>query len=134
MTLCMRLISVGSSYSIAVGATQGVSQCVLLDIKGFTCLLEACAYRNIGMMILPRGILHAVQFVLGVCGTDTKTYIVVVVVVFTPTRIIKSVVTGQSPVTQELGNTPGKNTNKPMVVHAYITADEIHASTSNIKK
>ena len=34
-----------------------------------------------------------------------------VVVVLTLTRIIKSVVTGQAPVTLELRNTPGKNTN-----------------------
>ena len=36
--------------------------------------------------------------------------IVVVVVVLTLTRIVKSVVTGQAPVTLELKNTPGKNT------------------------
>ena len=35
------------------------------------------------------------------------------VVVLTLTRIIKSVVTGQAPVTLELRNTPGKNTNNP---------------------
>ena len=35
-------------------------------------------------------------------------YVVVVVVVLTLTRIIKSVVTGQAPVTLELRNTPGK--------------------------
>ena len=34
--------------------------------------------------------------------------VVVVVVVLTLTRIIKSVVTGQAPVTLELSNTPGK--------------------------
>ena len=38
---------------------------------------------------------------------------VVVVVVFTLTRIIKSVVTGQAPVTLEMRNTPGKNTYNP---------------------
>ena len=53
-------------------------------------------------------------------------------VVLTSTRIIKSVVTGQAPVTLELRNTPGKNTNKPKVAHAYITADAIHASNRNI--
>ena len=58
--------------------------------------------------------------------------VVVVVVVLTLTRIIKSVVTGQAPVTLELRNTPGKNTNKPKVVHACITADAINASTRNI--
>ena len=47
-------------------------------------------------------------------------------------RIIKSVVTGQAPVTLELRNTLGKNTKKPKVVHACITADAIHASTRNI--
>ena len=55
----------------------------------------------------------------------------VVVVVLTLTRIIKPVVTGQAPVTLELRNTPGKHT-QPKVVHAYITADAIHASTRNI--
>ena len=55
-----------------------------------------------------------------------------VVVVLTLTRIIKSVVTGQAPVTLELRNTPGENTNKPKVAHAYITADAIHASTRSI--
>ena len=39
--------------------------------------------------------------------------IVVVVVVLTLTRIIKSVVTGQAPVTLELRNTPGKKTHNP---------------------
>ena len=39
------------------------------------------------------------------------------VVVLTLTRIIKSVVTGQAPVTLNLRNTPVKNT-KPSVVHA----------------
>ena len=58
--------------------------------------------------------------------------IVVVVVVLTLTRIIKSVVTGQAPVTLELRNTPGKTHTQPEVVHAYITADAIHASTRNI--
>ena len=37
----------------------------------------------------------------------------VVVVVLTLTRIIKSVVTGQAPVTLELRDTPGKNTHNP---------------------
>ena len=54
----------------------------------------------------------------------------VVVVVLTLTRIIKSVVTGQAPVTLELRNPQGKT--HPKVVHAYITADAIHASTRNI--
>ena len=56
----------------------------------------------------------------------------VVVVVLTLTRIIKSVVTGQAPVTLELRNTPGKKHKQKKVVHAYITADAIHASTRNI--
>ena len=43
------------------------------------------------------------------------TFVVVVVVVFvlTSTRIIKSVVTGQAPVTLELRNIPRKNTHNP---------------------
>ena len=57
--------------------------------------------------------------------------VVVVVVVLTLTRIIKSVVIGQAPVTLEMRNTPGKNTHN-QVVHAYITDDAIHASTRNI--
>ena len=44
---------------------------------------------------------------------------VVVFVVLTLTRIIKSVATRQAPVTLELRNTLGNNTNKPKVVHAY---------------
>ena len=64
-------------------------------------------------------------------GTESLV-VVVVVVVLTLTRIIKSVVTGQAPVTLELRNTPGKTHTQPKVVHAYITADAIHASTRNI--
>ena len=45
---------------------------------------------------------------------------IVDVAVLTLTRTIKSVVTGQAPVTLELRNTPGKkNTNKPKLVHMY---------------
>ena len=59
---------------------------------------------------------------------------IVVVVVLTFTRIIKSVVTGQAPVTLELlRNTPaGKTHTQPKVVHAYIAADAVHAPTRNI--
>ena len=39
--------------------------------------------------------------------------VVVVVVILTLTRIIKSVVTGQAPVTLELRNTPGKTHTQP---------------------
>ena len=45
--------------------------------------------------------------------TLTLTHAIVVVVVLTLTRIIKSVVTAQAPVTLELRNTLGKNTNNP---------------------
>ena len=55
-----------------------------------------------------------------------------VVVVLTLTSTIKSAVLGQTPVTLELRNTPGKSTNKPRVVHEYITPDAIHASTRHI--
>ena len=58
--------------------------------------------------------------------------VVAVVVVPTLTRIIKSVITGQAPVTMPLRNTPGKTTNKPIVVHAYVTADAINAFARNI--
>ena len=40
-------------------------------------------------------------------------YYTIYFVVLTLARIIKSVVTGQAPVTLELRNTPGKNTNNP---------------------
>ena len=60
---------------------------------------------------------------------DLPQGIIVVVVVLTLTRIIKSMITGQDPVTRELG----ENTNTSFkVVHAYITADAIHASTRTI--
>ena len=58
---------------------------------------------------------------------------VIVVVVLTSTRIIKSVVAGQAPVTLELRNTPRRK-HELKVVHAYITADAIHASARNIEK
>ena len=63
---------------------------------------------------------------------ETQAAAIIVVVVLTLARTIKSVVTGQAPVTLELRNTPGKNTNRPKVVHAHITADAIHASARNI--
>ena len=65
-------------------------------------------------------------------GCPLKRSELVVVISRTLTRILKSVVTGQTPVTEELGNTPGKNTNKPKVVHTCIAADAIHPSTSDI--
>ena len=48
---------------------------------------------------------------------------VVAVLVFTLTRIIESMVTGQAPVTLEWKNTPGKNqnTSEPKVVHTHIS-------------
>ena len=70
-------------------------------------------------------------------GSVVVVVVVFVVVVLTLTRIMKSVVPGQAPVTlllRELRSTPGKNTNKPRVVHAYITAGAIHASTRNIQQ
>ena len=51
-----------------------------------------------------------------------------VVVVLTLTRTIKSVVTGQAPAAVEMRNTPGKNTNKPKVVHAYFRAVQAAAA------
>ena len=62
--------------------------------------------------------------------------VIKVVVILTLTRIIKSVVIGQDPVTLELRNTPGKKAQtKRKVVHAYITADAIiHASARNIQQ
>ena len=45
---------------------------------------------------------------LSIAGIPRPYQLVAVVVVLTLTRIIKSVVTGQAPVTLELRNTPGK--------------------------
>ena len=36
---------------------------------------EACAYRKKGVMLLPRG-MNAIQFVRGVCGTNTRACLV----------------------------------------------------------
>ena len=55
-------------------------------------------------------------------------------VVLTSSRIIKSVVTGQAPVTLELRNTPGKKHKQTRGVHAYITADAVHASARKYEK
>ena len=60
--------------------------------------------------------------------------VVVVVVVLTLTRIIKSVVTGQAPVTLELRNTPGKTQTNQNCTRIYVTADAIHASTRNMQE
>ena len=59
-------------------------------------------------------------------------WVVVVYVVLTLTRIIKSVVTGQAPITLELRNTPGKNTNNPRWYTHISQLDAIHVSTRNI--
>ena len=68
-----------------------------------------------------------------VCITVCKIYVPnYLVVVVTSTRMIKSAVTGQAPVTLKPRNILVKNTNNPKVVHPYITADAIHASTRNI--
>ena len=83
--------------------------------KGFHIPLKACAYRKKWVMLLPRGI-ERYSVPWRVRGTKTRAYYLVVVgvvVVLTLTRIIKSVVTGQAPVTLELRNTPGKNTHNP---------------------
>ena len=80
----------------------------------------------------PRSVL-LIFYAISISTTKRQAVVVVVVVVVvTLTRIIKSVVTGQAPVTLELRNTPGKNTIKPKVVHAHVTADAIHASIRNI--
>ena len=59
-------------------------------------------------------------------NTTQSHHHIVVVVVLTLTRIIKSVVTGQAPVTLELRNTPGKNT------HNHIPALEPLRITNTI--
>ena len=59
-------------------------------------------------------------------------FVVVVVVVVTITRIMKSVVIGQAPVTLEWRNTPGEKKhkqNQKWYTHTWcIIADAIHAS------
>ena len=52
-----------------------------------------------------------------------------ILVVFTLPPIIRFVVPGQAPVTLELRNTSRKK-HKQKVVHAYITADAVHAILS----
>ena len=50
--------------------------------------------------------------------------VVVLVLVLISTRITKSVVTGQAPVTLELRNTPGKKHRQTKGGAAYITTDD----------
>ena len=58
--------------------------------------------------------MHAVwQSIDHVHATSDDESLLLLVVVLTLTRIIKSVVTGEAPVTLELRNNPGKNTNNP---------------------
>ena len=54
------------------------------------------------------------------CTLILRVLVVVVVVVLTLTRKIKSMVTGQAPVTLEEKNIPGKAQSKPKVEHGYI--------------
>ena len=53
-----------------------------------------------------------------------------IVAACTLTRIIKSVVPGQAPVTLENKNTRGKKENKPNAVHVYIWGILAEACTS----
>ena len=55
---------------------QGVVYGIRLDINGFHMPLKARAYRKKGMMLLPRVNLPAIQFVRGVCGTNTRSSLV----------------------------------------------------------
>ena len=65
-------------------------------------------------------------------GTTRKKETLLKHVVLTLTRIIiKSVVTGQAPVTLELRNAPGEKTKGGTRID-YITVDAIHASIRNI--
>ena len=59
-------------------------------------------------------------------GVGVVVGVVVVVVVLTLTRIIKSVVTGQAPVTLKLRNTPGKTrtTQGGTRIYIYIIKNE----------
>ena len=59
------------------------------------------------------GSVESQPYVGGHGGRNPIVVVVVVVVVLTLTRIMKSVVTGQAPVTLELSSTLGKHTNNP---------------------
>ena len=64
---------------------------------------------------------------------DVDVVVVVVVVVLTFTRIIKSVLTGQTPVTLKWENTQGEQKSKSKVVHVCIIADASRTSTQKNK-
>ena len=66
------------------------------------------------------------------CNKKSPKVTPVVVVVLTLTRIIKSVVTGQAPVTGAEEYPREKTQTKG--AHAHITADAIHASARKYKK
>ena len=70
---------------------------------------------------------------LALCSTFWWRFCLAIVVVLTLTRIIiKSVVTGQAPITLELMKSPGKNKQtKGGTRIDYITGDAIHASNRN---
>ena len=65
----------------------------------------------------PLRVLECLAVVVNVHFYYLLVHFIHAVVVLILTRIIKSVVTGQAPVTLELRNTPGKK-HKPKVVHA----------------
>ena len=96
--------------------------------------------RRIATRTRNRYLVAVVVVVVAVVAVVVVVVVVVVVavaaVVLTSTpRIIKSVVTGQAPVTLEWRNTPRKNTQtKTKVVHAYIIADATNASARKILK
>ena len=58
-------------------------------------------------------VVYVVLFLHAVFVVVVVVIVVVIVVVLAYTRVTKSVVTGQAPVTLELRNTPGENTNNP---------------------
>ena len=87
--------------------------------------------RNLAIVILRRTVVGRTHDAHKISYQYIPSLYVTIVVVLTLTRIIKSVVTGQAPVTLEQRNTPEKK-HKPKVVHAYITADAIRAATRNI--
>ena len=55
--------------------------------------------------------------------------VLAVALVLTLTPLIKSVITGQAPVTLELRNPPGIQIAQTKVIHVYLIAEASHASS-----
>ena len=132
---------VGRAAERCLDATSsvGVCWCVLVCVGVCWCVLVfvlVCVGVCVGVCVsVCACVLVCVGVCVGVCWcvlVCIGVSVLLFVVVLPLPRIIKSVVTGEAPVTLELRNTLGKKHKQPKVVHAYITSDAIHASTRNI--